>query len=69
MDQGLLDQARAQGGVITTRQAERHGITPRDLTRLVSAGELVRVRKGAFVLAGAWTAANPSSGWPCVPAP
>lgn len=59
MDLALLDQTRAQGGVITTSQAERHGVTPRDLTRLVSSGELVRVRRGAFVLAGAWTAAHP----------
>ncbi|MFC7489624.1 MULTISPECIES: type IV toxin-antitoxin system AbiEi family antitoxin domain-containing protein [unclassified Knoellia] len=59
MDLGLLDQARAQGGVLTTGQAGWHGVTPRGLTRLVNAGELVRVRKGAFVLAGAWTAAKP----------
>ncbi|MEO6020934.1 MAG: type IV toxin-antitoxin system AbiEi family antitoxin domain-containing protein [Knoellia sp.] len=59
MNLALLDQARAQGGVFTTGQAACHGVTPRDISRLVKAQLVVRVRKGAFVLAGAWTAANP----------
>lgn len=61
MDAALLAQARAQGGVFTTAQAARHGLEPRDLTRLVAVGEVVRVRQGAFVLAAPWEAARPSA--------
>lgn len=60
MDVALSAVARAQGGAFSTAQAADHGLTPRDLTRLVAAGEVVRVRQGAFVLASAWNAARPT---------
>ena len=58
MDAALLTLARAQGGVFTTAQAARYGLEPRDLTRLVAAGEVVRVRQGSFVLASHWDPAR-----------
>jgi len=60
MDLALRAVARAQRGAFSTAQAADHGLTPRDLTRLVAAGEVVRVRQGAFVLASAWNAARPT---------
>jgi hypothetical protein len=59
MDAALLARAQAQGGVFSTAQAAVHGLEPRDLTRLVVAGEVVRVRQGAFVLSADWNAARP----------
>lgn len=59
MDAALLTLAQAQGGVLSTAQAARFGLEPRDLTRLVAAGEVVRVRQGAFVLASRWDVARP----------
>jgi hypothetical protein len=60
MDAALLAVALAQGAVFSTAQAARHGLSPRDLTRLVVAGEVVRVRQGAFVLASVWNSARPT---------
>lgn len=60
MDEGLLALALAQAGTFSTAQAARHGLKPRDLTRLVVAGEVVRVRQGAFVLASPWNTARPT---------
>lgn len=61
MDPALLALAVAQAGAFSTAQAARHGLMPRDLTRLVVAGEVVRVRQGAFVLASVWNAARPTA--------
>lgn len=50
MEARLLALAQAQGGVIGVRDAARAGVGTAELSRLVRAGELVRVRRGAFVL-------------------
>lgn len=55
----LRDLARGQGGVFAAADARRCGADAVLLHRLVSRGEVVRVRRGAFVLAEALTAAGP----------
>lgn len=49
MDALLRTLLSAQRGVCSTRDADRVGATPVYLHRLVRDGELVRVRRGAFV--------------------
>jgi Transcriptional regulator, AbiEi antitoxin len=47
------EKAMSQYGFITTTQAERLGVHPNTITRLVQAGHWVRVRRGLYQLAGA----------------
>jgi predicted transcriptional regulator of viral defense system len=49
----LADLAEAQGGLMTTRQAEARGVARRDLARLVSGGGLERVTYGVYRVTGA----------------
>ncbi len=49
----LANLAEAQGGLITTRQAEARGVARRDLARLTSAGGLERVTHGVYRVGGA----------------
>lgn len=58
MDARLRALALAQSGVVCTADAARLDIAPARLDRLVGSGELVRVRRGAFVLAQVWGAAS-----------
>lgn len=51
MDPALRDQALAQGGAFSAQQARRVGVTDLDIHRLVRDQEVVRVRRGAFVVA------------------
>jgi very-short-patch-repair endonuclease len=49
LDPALADLARAQRGAFSARQAHTFGVSDLDLHRLVRAGRVVRVRRGAFV--------------------
>lgn len=51
--------AVAQHGLITHRQALEAGLAPRDIARLVSTGEWVRLRKGVYVDGAAHLALEP----------
>jgi hypothetical protein len=53
LDPALTDLARAQRGAFSARQAHTFGVSDLDLHRLVRDGQVVRVRRGAFVRAGA----------------
>lgn len=58
MDRRLLTSAGAQGGVLSAADATAVGVSGNDLTNLVRSGELVRVRRGAYVLANVFAAAD-----------
>ena len=60
MDRRLLTTAAAQGGVLSSADATAVGVSGNDLTALVRRGELVRVRRGAYVLAEVFAAADPT---------
>lgn len=53
--------ARSQCGVFTARQAERLGSPGDVLHRAVRRGELVRVRRSAYVVGDAWAGADPTA--------
>ena len=59
MDSQVAALLQAQGGVVSTVQLAPLGVTPADLRACVSRGELVRLRRGAFVEADRWAAADP----------
>jgi len=59
VDGWLTQLVRAHAGVVGARQAYRAGVPPSVLSVAVKAGELVRVRRGAFVDAGLWRSARP----------
>jgi len=50
--------AGAQGQVFTTAQARDCGYATADIARVVRGGEWIRLRRGAFVAAGRWKAAD-----------
>jgi Transcriptional regulator, AbiEi antitoxin len=54
MDPRLRSVAECRGGVLTTAQAATLDVDEHGLVRLCRAGELVRVRRGAYVLGEAW---------------
>lgn len=58
MEERLRALALAHGGVFGCAQAAAAGTDSKQLSRLVSAGELVRVRRGAFVLHDVYAAAD-----------
>ncbi|MBC7310064.1 MAG: type IV toxin-antitoxin system AbiEi family antitoxin domain-containing protein [Tetrasphaera sp.] len=58
MDSRLRTLAQAQSGVFSVDDAARVGITANELTTLVRAGELVRVRRGAYVLSAVFDGAD-----------
>lgn len=58
MDSQVAALLRAQGGVVGTVQLAPLGVTPGDLRSSVGRGELVRVRRGAFVDAARWAGAT-----------
>jgi very-short-patch-repair endonuclease len=59
MDQRLAMVVDVQAGVISSTDAARVGVTAVQLDALVRRGELVRVRRGAYVLRSAHEAADP----------
>ena len=59
MDQRLLVKASSQDGVFTHADAASLGISGNDLTALVRQGEIIRIRRCAYVLAQVYAAAKP----------
>jgi hypothetical protein len=59
LDSAVVDLANAQCGVFAARMAHRLGATDLHLHHWTRAGQLVRVRRGAYVLASEWRAATP----------
>jgi hypothetical protein len=59
MDTRLQALAGRQHGTFTASQAAQLGVPDHELRRAVSAGELVRVRRQAYVSAAVWTGAAP----------
>lgn len=58
MDRRLTDAAVARGGVFAHRHAVDVGVIGSQLTRLVAAGEVVKVRSDAYVLGRVWKEAS-----------
>lgn len=58
MDARLAAVAAARAGVFSAADAGRCGVGSSVLDRMVRAGELVRVRRGAYVLREVWEAAD-----------
>lgn len=54
----VADLAGANGGVLGWPQLERLGHSPDDVARWVRAGQLVRVRRGAYVVGDVWRSAD-----------
>lgn len=61
MNGALLELVGMQGGVCGVRQALGCGVAHADLTAAVQSGELVRVRRAAFVEGTAFRAARPDA--------
>ncbi|MFQ6172945.1 type IV toxin-antitoxin system AbiEi family antitoxin domain-containing protein [Oryzobacter sp. R7] len=59
MDDRLLRTARSLGGVFCSGDAHRVGLDDQEVDRLVGRGEVVRVRRGTFVVAEALRRASP----------
>ena len=59
MDERLTQVARARGGVFTSSMAAALDVDDTALTRLRRSGELVRVRRDAYVLGETWSGATP----------
>lgn len=59
MDTRLQALAGSQGGSFSTAEAHRVGVRPSELKTAVLAGDLIRVRRGAYVRAMRWRAAAP----------
>ena len=59
MDERLAVVVAAQGGVVSSRDAARVHVSAIALDALVRSGELVRVRRGAYVLRELHDAGNP----------
>lgn len=59
MDERLVALAVGRGGVFTSADAAAVDLDDTVLTRLRRTGEVVRVRRDAYVLASAWTVAVP----------
>ena len=58
MDDMLLLRLRRRHGLITTRAALEAGLTPRDIERLIRTGRWIVVRRGVFIEAETWHAAD-----------
>lgn len=59
LDPALADAASAHRGAFDSRIASRLGVTTLDLHRLVRAGAVTRVRRGAFVVTAALAGLSP----------
>lgn len=57
MNSRLLALATAQGGVFSAAEATRVNVGDAELRTLVRTGEIVRVRRGAYVLGSLWSEA------------
>ncbi|HEY7718359.1 MAG TPA: type IV toxin-antitoxin system AbiEi family antitoxin domain-containing protein [Pedococcus sp.] len=63
LDPALVDLAAAQQGAFSSRQASHFGVSRIDLHRLVARGDLIHVRRGAFLLAGALEGLTAEAGY------
>lgn len=63
IEPALLDLAQSQQGAFGAQQARRLGVTDLDIHRLVRRGEVVRVRRGAFVLAESLRGLKPEAAY------
>lgn len=61
MDDRLLRTARSLGGVFCSGDAHRLGIDDQDVDRLVGRGEVVRVRRGTFIVSESLRRATPEA--------
>jgi hypothetical protein len=59
MDQRLVAYAVQQGGVLSWACAQRFSVRPAELAAWAAAGEVVRVRRNAYVLGSCWHTAEP----------
>ena len=59
MDKRLQALAGRQGGTFSAAQAKALAVPDHELRRAVTAGELVRVRREAYVASAVWAGANP----------
>ena len=59
MNERLFAVAASQSGVFGAADAARLGITTNDLTRMLRRREIVRVRRGAYVMAANYLGAEP----------
>lgn len=49
----LSEITASQWGMVTSAQAQMHDVTPMNLSRLAAAGDLIRLTRGVYRLAGA----------------
>ncbi|MDV3222008.1 type IV toxin-antitoxin system AbiEi family antitoxin domain-containing protein [Intrasporangium sp.] len=61
MDRRLRALAGSQAGTLSVMEAHAVGVPNADIVRAVRAGELVRVRRGAFIGREVWDAASPDA--------
>lgn len=59
MDKRLQALAGRQGGTFSAAQAKALAVPDHELRRAVAVGELVRVRREAYVASAVWASANP----------
>ena len=59
MDARIATVMSGCGGVASAAQLQAKGVAPREITRAVRSGDLVRVRRGALVAGGLWREAQP----------
>lgn len=59
MDARIATVMSGFGGVASASQLQAKGVTPREITRAVRSGDLVRVRRGALVIGSTWREAKP----------
>jgi hypothetical protein len=59
MEERLVQVARVRGGVFTSTQASALDVDDTALTRMRGTGDVVRVRRDAYVLGDVWSTATP----------
>ena len=53
-EEQILNLIKVNNGIITTKEACKHGINSVFLTRLVKAGKIERVKNGLYILPNTW---------------
>ena len=61
MEERLHTTAMSQDGVFNSQDAARVGVNSDEITRMIRRREIVRVRRGAYVLSSVYAAAKPST--------
>src|SRR6476469_608140 len=62
----VVARLQSQHGLVTAAQLVRAGLGPHDIDRLAAAGRLIRLRRGVYVDADAWTVLDPFRQQPLV---